>query len=68
MKWFWSGSEWMSRLFPKKMLKSEMAKQNAITETGRTNMAEMIAGYFDLEKAAAQLDELYNMKDKYDLF
>ena len=37
--------EWMSKLFSEKMLKSAMAKQNAITEIGRANMASMIDRY-----------------------
>ena len=35
----------MSKLFPTKLLKSSMAKQNAVTEAGQSNMATMIKGY-----------------------
>jgi len=44
-KWWLRQIEWMSKLFPEKLLKSSMAKQNALTEIGRSNMASMIGGY-----------------------
>ena len=44
-KWWLQQIEWMSNLFPEKLLKSSMAKQNALTEIGRSNMASMIEGY-----------------------
>ena len=44
-KWWLRQIEWMSKLFPEKLLKSSMAKQNALTEIGRSNMASMIKGY-----------------------
>lgn len=43
--WWLRQIEWMSKLFTEKLLKASMAKQNAVTETGRLNMAAMIAGY-----------------------
>lgn len=43
--WWLKQIEWMAKLFPEKLLKSAMAKQNAITQTGRSNMAAMIDGY-----------------------
>lgn len=43
--WWLRQIEWMSKLFPEKMLKSAMAKQNAVTEAGRANMAAMTDGY-----------------------
>ena len=43
--WWLKQIEWMSKLFPKKLLKSSMAKQNALTENGRENMANMIEPY-----------------------
>ena len=44
-KWWLRQIEWMSKLFPTKLLKSSMAKQNAVTEAGQSNMATMIKGY-----------------------
>lgn len=44
-KWWLRQIEWMTKLFPEKLLKSSMAKQNALTEIGRSNMASMIEGY-----------------------
>ena len=44
-KWWLRQIEWMSKLFPEKLLKSSMAKQNALSEIGRSNMASMIEGY-----------------------
>ena len=43
--WWLGQIEWMAKLFPVKLLKSAMAKQNAVTETGRLNMAAMIDIY-----------------------
>ncbi len=43
--WWLKQIEWMSRLFPEKLLKSSMEKQNSLTEIGRLNMATMIEGY-----------------------
>ena len=43
--WWLKQIEWMAKLFPVKLLKSAMAKQNAATETGRSNMAAMIGIY-----------------------
>ena len=43
--WWLRQIEWMSKLFPTKLLKSSMAKQNAVTEAGQSNMATMIKGY-----------------------
>ena len=43
--WWLGQIEWMAKLFPVKLLKSAMAKQNAATETGRLNMAAMIDIY-----------------------
>ena len=43
--WWLRQVEWMSKLFPEKLLKSSMTKQNALTEIGRSNMAAMIEGY-----------------------
>ena len=48
-KWWLRQIEWMSKLFPEKLLKSSMAKQNALTEIGRSNMASMIGGYRKVE-------------------
>lgn len=47
--WWLRQIEWMSKLFPEKLLKSAMAKQNAVTETGRSNMAAMIDEYSKAE-------------------
>lgn len=44
-KWWLRQVEGMSMLFPEKLLKASMAKQNAATEKGRANMAAMIEGY-----------------------
>lgn len=35
----------MAKLFPEKLLKSSIAKQTALTDAGRKNMAAMIADY-----------------------
>ena len=43
--WWLKQIEWMSKLFPEKLLKSSIAKQNAITEKGRSNMASMLDQY-----------------------
>lgn len=43
--WWLRQIEWMSKLYPERLLKSSMAKQNACTEIGRLNMASMIEGY-----------------------
>ena len=43
--WWLRQIEWMSKLFPEKLLKSSVAKQNAATQSGRLNMAAMIGGY-----------------------
>ncbi len=43
--WWLRQIEWMSKLFPKKLLKSSMAKQNALTQNGRKNMVAMIEPY-----------------------
>ena len=43
--WWLRQIEWMSKLFPEKLLKSAMIKQNALTEIGRSNMRAMIEGY-----------------------
>lgn len=43
--WWLRQIEWMAKLFPEKLLKSSMAKQNAISEAGRSNMASMIKEY-----------------------
>lgn len=43
--WWLKQIEWMSRLFPEKLLKSSMAKQNAVSTAGQNNMQEMISGY-----------------------
>lgn len=47
--WWLRQIGWMSKLFPEKLLKSSIAKQNAITGTGRANMSTMIAGYSKAE-------------------
>lgn len=47
--WWLKQIEWMSKLFSEKLLKSAMAKQNAITEIGRANMAAMLGGYSKTE-------------------
>ncbi len=44
-RWWLRQVEWMSKLFPERLLKALMAKQNAVTAEGRRNMAAMIAGY-----------------------
>ncbi len=44
-QWWLRQIEWMSLLFPEKMIKAVMAKQNAITQAGQRNMAAMIDGY-----------------------
>lgn len=43
--WWLKQIEWMSRLFPEKLLKSSMAKQNAVSAVGQNNMREMISDY-----------------------
>lgn len=43
--WWLRQIEWMAKLFPEKLLKWAMSRQNAATEAGRANMAAMIAGY-----------------------
>ena len=43
--WWLRQIEWMSKLFPEKLLKSSMVKQNALTKNGQSNMASMIEGY-----------------------
>lgn len=43
--WWLRQIEWMAKLFPDKILRSAMTKQNAATEAGRANMAAMIGGY-----------------------
>ena len=47
--WWLRQIEWMSKLFSEKMLKSTIAKQNAVTEIGRANMAAMIDEYSKTE-------------------
>ena len=47
--WWLRQIEWMSKLYPEKLLKSSIAKQNALTEIGRSNMAAMIDGYSKAE-------------------
>lgn len=47
--WWLRQIEWMSKLYPEKLLKTSMAKQNADTEIGRLNMASMIEGYSKAE-------------------
>ena len=42
--WWLRQIEWMAKLFPVKLLKAAMAKQNAVTEIGRKNMAAMLDG------------------------
>lgn len=44
-KWWLRQIEWMSKLFPERLLKSSIAKQHALTEIGRSNMASMIERY-----------------------
>lgn len=44
-KWWLRQIEWMAKLFPEKLLKSSIAKQTALTDAGRKNMAAMIADY-----------------------
>ncbi|UVF02130.1 alpha/beta fold hydrolase [Streptococcus equinus] len=43
--WWLHQIEWMAKLFPEKLLKSSIVKQNTITKWGRENMATMIAKY-----------------------
>lgn len=43
--WWLNQVEWMAKLFPVKLLKSSIAKQNAITEAGRNNMLHMLNDY-----------------------
>ena len=47
--WWLRQIEWMSKLYPETLLKSSIAKQNALTEIGRSNMAAMIDGYSKAE-------------------
>lgn len=47
--WWLRQIEWMAKMFPEKLLKSSMAKQNALSEIGRSNMAAMIEGYSKAE-------------------
>ena len=39
----------VAKLYPETLLKSSIAKQNALTEIGRSNMAAMIDGYSKAE-------------------
>ncbi len=43
--WWLRQVEWMSKLFPERLLKSAIAKQNAVSEFGRSNMAKMLNSY-----------------------
>lgn len=47
--WWLRQIECMSKLFPNKLLKSSMAKQNAFSKIGRENMISMINGYSKAE-------------------
>lgn len=47
--WWLRQIEWMSKLFPEKLLKSSIAKQNALSEIGRSNMAAMVDEYSKAE-------------------
>ena len=43
--WWLKRIEWMCKPFSEKMLKVSMAKQNAVTKTGRENMLQMVNDY-----------------------
>lgn len=47
--WWLKQIEWMCKPFTEKLLKSAMAKQNAITEMGRENMLQMVSEYEKVE-------------------
>lgn len=48
-KWWLRQIEWMANLFPEKLLKSSMVKQNSVTKLGQSNMAAMIQRYSKAE-------------------
>lgn len=43
--WWLRQIGWMSRLFPERLLRSSMARQNAVSDIGRRNMAKMLSQY-----------------------
>lgn len=43
--WWLKQIEWMCKPFPKKLLKTSMAKQNAVTKAGQENMLAMVSDY-----------------------